>query len=111
MALRLKVPPPLERQVTETKWDAAAETLRVNPDQETSTACLTPTHTYTVVRDADGTLSRVRTKSQEDTNVDLAPSPRSGGSVPVVVGDASEVAAALVRGLREEDSRVPPRVT
>jgi hypothetical protein len=71
MALTLKVPPPLERQLTEAKWDAAEASLRTNPDATQEDALLTPKHAYSVVRTPEGTFERVRTKSREDTNVDV----------------------------------------
>jgi hypothetical protein len=88
MALTLKVPPPAERQLTETKWDAAEERLRVTPALQTSDALLTPQHVYRVVREPSGTFSRVRTKSQEETNVDLVASPRPGHLRHVLVDNA-----------------------
>ena len=89
MALTLNTPLPLERQVTETKWDAAEGSLRASPSLETSTALLTATHVYAIVREPDGSLTRTRTKSREEPNVDLAPSPRVGGVPGVLVDDAS----------------------
>ena len=71
MALTLNVPPPLERQLTESKWDAAEASLRTNPDATQEDALLTPKHVYSVVRTPEGTFERVRTKSREDTNVDV----------------------------------------
>jgi hypothetical protein len=88
MALTLKTPPPAERQLTETKWDAAEQTLHDDPSRQSVDVLLTPRHIYTVVRASDGTLTRVRTKSQEETNVDLAASPGPGGVRPVLVGSA-----------------------
>jgi hypothetical protein len=71
MALTLKAPPPLERQLTEAKWDAAEASLRTNPDATQEDALLTPKHVYSVIRTPEGTFERVRTKSREDTNVDV----------------------------------------
>lgn len=89
MALSIKVPPPLERQVTETKWIVAEGSLRATPSLETFAALLTPTHVYAVVREPDGSLSRTRTKSREEPNVDLDPSPRPCRVPGVLVDDAS----------------------
>jgi hypothetical protein len=61
----------VERQLTEAKWDAAEATLRANPEAVEQEALLTPKHSYSVVRTPDGTFERVRTKSREDTNVDV----------------------------------------
>ena len=96
MALTIKVPPPLERQVTETKWTVAEGSLRATPALETSTALLTPRHIYAVVRAPDGSLSRTRTKSHEEPNVDLAPSPRPCCVPGVLVDNASHGAPAGV---------------
>ena len=71
MALTLKAPPPVERQLTESKWDAAEASLRTNPEADEQEALLTPKHSYRVVRTPEGTFERVRTKSREDTNVDV----------------------------------------
>ena len=71
MALTLNIPPPLERQLTESKWDAAEASLRTNPDATREDALLTPKHAYRVVRTPEGTFARVRIKSREDTNVDV----------------------------------------
>lgn len=79
MALTLKAPPPLERQLTEAKWDAAEASLRTNPDATQEDALLTPKHVYSVVRTPEGTFERVRTKSREDTNVDVAALARARG--------------------------------
>jgi hypothetical protein len=79
MALTLKAPPPIERQLTEAKWDAAEASLRTNPDATQEDALLTPKHVYSVVRTPEGTFERVRTKSREDTNVDVAALARARG--------------------------------
>jgi len=79
MALTLKAPPPLERQLTEAKWDAAEASLRTNPDATQEDALLTPKHVYSVIRTPEGTFERVRTKSREDTNVDVAALARARG--------------------------------
>ena len=79
MALTLKAPPPIERQLTEAKWDAAEASLRTNPDATQEDALLTPKHAYSVVRTPEGTFERVRTKSREDTNVDVAALARARG--------------------------------
>jgi hypothetical protein len=71
MALTLKTPPPLERQLTEAKWDAAEASLLNHPEATEQEALMTPTHSYRVVRTPEGTFARVRTKSREDTNVDV----------------------------------------
>lgn len=89
MALTLKVPRTLERQLTETKWDVAEETLRRHPERSQETVLTTPTHVYSVERAPDGTLERTRTKSQEEPNVDLVASPRTGGVLSLLVGDPS----------------------
>jgi hypothetical protein len=96
MALTLKVPPPAERQLTEAKWDVAEATLRRNPTLQTSNAHLSPKHVYSVVREEDGTFSRVRTKSQEETNqdVDLASPLGAGGVHRLLVGDAADATRA-----------------
>jgi len=87
-SLRLKLPLPLERQVTECKWDAAQQCLTANPETDIQTALLTPKHIYAVVRDPDGTFTRTRTKSREGVNVDLASSPCPGDLLSVSVGDS-----------------------
>ncbi len=87
MALTLKVPPRVERQLTEAKWDAAEETLRRHPARVQEIVLTTPTHVYTVERTAEGTLERTRTKSQEEPNVALDPSPRDRGVLALLVGD------------------------
>ena len=89
MALTLTIPIPVERQLTESKWDAAEQLLQVHPEIQSSTVLQTPTHVYTVVRTDDGAVSRVRTKSQEETNVDLASPLGSRGLLPVLVGSSS----------------------
>lgn len=98
MALTLKVPPPAERQLTESKWDAAEQSLREDTSLEAYTILATPSHVYTVVRETDGSLSRVRTKSQEETNVDLAPSPCASGLRHLLAGAPKDGAPA--EGLR-----------
>ena len=79
MALTLNIPPPLERQLTESKWDAAEASLRTNPDATREDALLTPKHAYSVVRTPEGTFARVRIKSREDTNVDVVALARPRG--------------------------------
>jgi hypothetical protein len=102
MALTLKVPPPADRQLTESKWEVAEQSLR---DDITSRACTiltTPDHVYTLIREPDGSLSRVRTKSQEEPNVDVAPSPCAGGGRDVLVGAPKDAAGETLRSLRKE---------
>ena len=86
-SLTLKLPHPLERQLTECKWDAAEQCLTANPETDIQTALLTPKHIYAVVRDPDGTFTRTRTKSREGINVALASSPCPGDRLSVHVGD------------------------
>ena len=90
MALTLKVPPPADRQLTESKWEVAETTLRTNPAQQSAEALLTPRHRYTLHRASDGSLTRTRTKSQEETNVDLASPSRARGVHPVLVGNSPD---------------------
>jgi hypothetical protein len=87
-SLTLKVPLPAERQVTESKWDAAQQCLAANPEVDAQDALLTPRHVYTVVREPDGTFTRTRTKSREGINVGLASSPCARDLHPVSVGDS-----------------------
>lgn len=107
MALTLTIPPPAERQLTEAKWEAAESSLRANPSLETSEALLTPQHIYAVVRTTDGTFCRIRTKSHEETNVDLDCSPRSCDLRDVLVGAPKEPSSAVVRSLCEEEDSLP----
>ena len=93
-SLTLRIPLPVERQVTESKWDAAQQSLTANPAAETEDALMTPGHVYTVVREPDGTFTRTRTKSREGINVDLASSPRARDLLPVSVGHSHHDAAA-----------------
>ena len=86
-SLTLKIPRPVERQLTECKWEAAQQSLTANPDTDIQTALLTPKHVYAVVRDPDGTFTRTRTKSREGINVALASSPCPGDRLSVHVGD------------------------
>ena len=92
MALTLKVPPPAERQLTESKWEAAEQSLRENPHQQSAEALLTPKHVYTLHRSPDGALTRTRTKSREEPNVDVASPLGAGGVHPLLVGDATDPA-------------------
>jgi len=85
-SLTLKLPRPLERQLTECKWDAAQQSLTANPEVDAQEALLTPRHVYTVVREPDGTFTRTRTKSREGINVGLASPPRAGDLHSVSVG-------------------------
>jgi len=87
-SLTLKVPPMLERQLTECKWDAAQQSLAANPKVDAQDALLTPRHVYTVVREPDGTFTRTRTKSREGINVGLASSPCAGDLHSLPVGDS-----------------------
>jgi hypothetical protein len=87
-SLTLKLPPVIERQLTECKWDAAQQSLTANPEAETQDALLTPRHVYTVVREPDGTFTRTRTKSREGINVGLASPPCAGDLLSVPVGDS-----------------------
>jgi hypothetical protein len=95
MALTLNVPPPLERQLTESKWDAAEASLRTNPDATQEDALLTPKHVYSVVRTPEGTFERVRTKSREDTNVDVAALARSRGVHLVLASPSTDAASRM----------------
>lgn len=90
MSLTLKVPPPVDRQLTESKWEVAEETLRANPTQTSAEALLTPNHVYTLHRSPDGALTRARTKSREETNVDMASPPGARGVRPLLVGNAAD---------------------
>lgn len=96
MALTLKVPAPAERQLTESKWDAAEDFLRLQSSAPLCTILETPNHAYTVVRETDGSFSRVRTKSQEDTNldVDLASPVGTRRLLPVLVEHTAEVSSS-----------------
>ena len=96
MALTLKVPAPAERQLTESKWDAAEDFLRTQTSLPMCTILETPNHVYTVVRETDGSFSRVRTKSQEETNpdVDLASPVGTRRLLPVLVGNAPDTAGS-----------------
>jgi hypothetical protein len=87
-SLTLKLPHPLERQLTECKWDAAEQCLTANPETDIQTALLTPKHIYAVVRDPDGTFTRTRTKSREGINVALASSPCARDLLSLPVGDS-----------------------
>lgn len=92
MALTLKVPTPAERQLTESKWESGEEALRIHPVRTVHTVLETPNHVYTVVRETDGSFSRVRTKSQEETNsdVDLASPLGTRRVLSVLVGSAPD---------------------
>ena len=92
MALTLNVPPPAERQLTESKWEVAEQSLRENPHQQSAEALLTPKHVYILRRSPDGALTRTRTKSQEETNVDVASPLGAGGVRPLLVGNAADAA-------------------
>lgn len=96
MALTLKVPPPAERQLTESKWEVAEQTLREDPHRQSADAFLTPNHIYTLHRTPDGALTRIRTKSQEETNVDVASPLSTGGVRPVLVGNTTNAAPSVV---------------
>ena len=90
MALTLKAPPPAERQLTEAKWDAAEASLVNHPEATQQEALLTPKHSYSVVRTPEGTFERVRTKSREDTNVDVAALARARRVHSLLVGDSPD---------------------
>jgi hypothetical protein len=91
MCESLRVPIPLERQLTESKWDSAQKVLEQSPTKESESVLMTPTHVYSVHRESDGTFTRVRTKSHEGTNVDLASSPRSRDLLCLLVGNSTGV--------------------
>jgi hypothetical protein len=102
MALTLKAPPPADRQLTESKWEVAEQALRENASCHACTILTTPQHAYTLVREPDGSLTRHRTKSQEEPNVDVAPSPCAGGGRDVLVGAPKDAAGETLRSLRED---------
>jgi hypothetical protein len=90
MALTLTCPNRAERQVTESKWDAAEQLLLSHPDVTQTTALQTPTHVYAVVRTPEGAVTRIRTKSQEETNPDvgLASPVGTGRVLDLLVGSS-----------------------
>ena len=96
LELTLKTPPPAERQLTETKWDAAEQSLRDDPSRQSSNALATPHHVYMVVRNPDGSLTRTRTKSHEETNVDLVASPCPGGRPDLLVRNPTDAVRSVV---------------
>lgn len=110
MALTLKVPPPADRQLTESKWEAAEDSLRGNASRQAYTILATPTNVYTVVREADGSLTRVRTKSCEEPNVDMAPSPCARGLWDLLAGASEDAASEGVRSLRKEADCLAPGI-
>jgi hypothetical protein len=95
MALTLNVPPPLERQLTESKWDAAEASLQMKPDATQEDALLTPKHVYSVVRTPEGTFARVRTKSREDTNVDVDALARARGVHCVLASSGTDAPSGM----------------
>ena len=92
MSLTLKVPPPAVRQLTESKWEVAEESLREDPERQSADALLTPKHVYTLHRAPDGSLTRTRTKSREEPNVDLDSPPCARCLLPVLVGSSPDPA-------------------
>ena len=92
MSLTLKVPPPADRQLTESKWEAAEEVLREDPERQSADALLTPKHVYSLRRTPDGSLTRTRTKSREEPNVDLDSPPCARCLLPLLVGSAPDPA-------------------
>lgn len=61
---RLRTPPPVERQLTESKWKDAEAYMETHPECQLIEVAMMPPHVYLLVRLSTGRLLRIHAKDE-----------------------------------------------